>query len=339
MPQKGTNSRLPRISAAVGLAMWLLLLLTTTSNLRETELIHKVVFFGMLVIVPLGLSVVPAQEPQGFLYRLAVWSQPIAAIPAIASFFVDVGPGAAALSCVWLVVTILIAMFGIARFSSRGVYPVEEFSIDAGLLYLPVAGVWLVVYRLGIQPFDYGETIVLLTVVHFHFAGFAAPIIAGMSGRVLATRKHPSWLFRFSVFAIVAAMPLVAAGITFSAWLGLIGTGLIAAGLVMLAVLNVGWVIRAIVPFSSRLLLLIGALCSCSAMVLACLYAYSLPMKILIIDIPTMALTHGILNAFGFVACSLLAWLVHEPAQLNAYGKADGNEGGDEGGEAGAHQG
>jgi hypothetical protein len=115
-------------------------------------------------------------------------------------------------------------------------------------------------------------------------------------------------MFRVSVFAIVAAMPLVAAGITFSPWLGLIGTLLLATGLVMLAVLTAGWVIPAVAPFSSRLLLLIAAMSSCAAMVLACLYAYSLPTKTLIIDIPTMALTHGLLNAFGFVTCSLIAW-------------------------------
>jgi hypothetical protein len=112
---------------------------------------------------------------------------------------------------------------------------------------------------------------------------------------------------------MVASMPLVAAGITFSPWLGLIGTLLLSAGLVTLAVLNVGWVIPAVAPLTTRLLLLIGALSSCTAMVLACLYAYSLPMKLLIINIPTMALTHGILNAFGFVACSLLAWAMGRP--------------------------
>lgn len=81
--------------------------------------------------------------------------------------------------------------------------------------------------------------------------------------------------------------------------------------------LTVGWVIPAIAPLSTRLLLFIGALSSCAAMVLACLYAYSLPMKLLIIDIPTMALTHGLLNAFGFVACSLLAWTIVAQTSLH----------------------
>ena len=300
-----------RLSALVGVVAWLLLLLTTTSDLRETEVIHKVVFFGMLVVVPLGLSLVPVPGEQGSsLYRLAVLVQPVAALPSIASFYLETGPLAASLSAAWFFLTLLIALIGLMRLRSRRPHPVEELAIDAGLLYVPVAGVWLVVYRLGVQPFDYGETIILLTVIHFHFAGFAAPIIAGMSGRVLATRKHPQAIYTFSIFAIVAAMPLVAAGITFSPWLGLIGTLLLSAGLVMIAVLTIGWVIPAITLSSSRLLLFIGALSSCAAMVLACLYAYSLPMKILIIDIPTMALTHGILNAFGFVACSLAAWTI-----------------------------
>ena len=51
-------------------------------------------------------------------------------------------------------------------FSRRSLFPLAESSIDAGLMYLPVAGAWLMVYRLGIQPLGYGETIILLTALH-----------------------------------------------------------------------------------------------------------------------------------------------------------------------------
>jgi hypothetical protein len=128
----------------------------------------------------------------------------------------------------------------------------------------------------------------------------------------VADIDHPRWVYAFSVFAIVAAMPLVAAGITFMAVVGLIGTLLLAIGLVALAVLNVGWVMPAIGPAGKRSLLLIGALSSCAAMVLACLYAYSLVAQTLIVTIPGMAMTHGLLNAFGFVGCSLLAYTLFE---------------------------
>lgn len=300
-----------RRSAAAGAVAWLLLLLTTTSDSYETELIHEIVFFAVLVIVPLGLSLVTVagQRLSASLYRAAVLAQPVAAVITISSFFVEKGLLSAALSAVWLVVSGIVALLGLSRFTARGLYPLYESSIDAGLLYLPVAGGWLIIYRLGVQPFDYGETIILLTVVHFHFAGFAAPIIAGLTGKMLAATKHrPGRPYAFVVFAIVAAMPLVAAGITFSPWAGLAGTLLLSSGLVVLAVFTLGRVVPAVPSLSARLLLSIAALSSCTAMVLACLYAYSLVAHVLILRIPTMAMTHGLLNAFGFATCSLLAW-------------------------------
>ncbi len=204
-----------------------------------------------------------------------------------------------------------------SRFISRGgLFPLAESSIDAGLIYLPVGGAWLVVYRLGVQPFDYGETIILLTAVHFHFAGFAAPIIAGMNGRVLALRDYPQQVFTFSIFAIVAAMPLVAAGITLSPLLGLIGTLLLSMGLVLLAVLTIGWVRPTISDPRRKILLIFGALSSCAAMVLASLYAYSLATHTLILTIPMMAKSHGMLNAFGFVFFSLFVWARIAPKEL-----------------------
>jgi len=292
-------------SAAGGVVVWLITLLLTTSDSEQAELVHKVVFWAVLVIVPLGLSVVGGQSK---LYKLIVFAQPVAALLTIASFLVQKGVLSAALASAWLILNILIALFGLVRLTRRGFHRIEELSIDGGLLYLPVAGAWLVIYRLGVQPFDYGEMIILLTVVHFHFAGFATPIIAGMSGTVLAHRDYPRNVFGLSVFALIASMPLVAAGITFAPWIGFAGALLLTTGLVLLAVLTIGWVRPSITSKVWRALLVFGAISSCAAMVLACLYAYSVATQTLIITIPGMAMTHGLLNAFGFVTCSLLVW-------------------------------
>src|SRR5215217_6546531 len=184
---------LAKRSAAVGVVVWLLTLLLTTADSEQTELVHKVVFWAVLVIVPLGLSVV--EQSGSRLYRLLVLAQPVAALLTIASFFFEKGVLSAALASAWLVLNVLIALLGLVRLAGRGFNRIEELSIDAGLLYLPVAGAWLVIYRLGVQPFGYGEMIILLTAVHFHFAGFATPIIAGMSGRALARRDYPRKVF------------------------------------------------------------------------------------------------------------------------------------------------
>jgi len=294
-------------SAAGGVIVWLITLLLTTSDSEQAELVHKVVFWAVLVIVPLGLSVV-GDERRSSLYKLVVFAQPVAALFTVASFFVQKGMLSAALASAWLILNILIALLGLIRLTSRGFQRIEELSVDAGLLYLPVAGGWLVIYRLGVQPFNFGEMIVLLTAVHFHFAGFATPIIAGMSGRVLARLDYPRRVYTAVVFALIAAMPLVAAGITFSPWIGFAGALLLTLGLVLLAVLTLGWVAPSINSKAWRALLSIGAISSCAAMVLACLYAYSVATQTLIITIPGMAMTHGLLNAFGFVTCSLLVW-------------------------------
>jgi YndJ-like protein len=300
-----------RGSAAAGFVASLLLLLARTADSQETEFIHKIVLYAVLVIVPLGLSLI-ASGYIGFratLYRLIVMSQPVAAILTVASFFFEKGLLSAALSSAWLILCSLMALLGLMRFVSRRPYSIEELAVDAALLYLPVAAVWLVVYRLGVQPFDYGETIILLTAVHFHFAGFAAPLTAGLVGKKLASVKRlPPRYFAIGVYAIVGAMPLVAAGITFSSWLGLLGTLLLTTGLVMLAALTIRSVVPAITFSGTRLLLWIAALSSCAAMVLASLYSYSLVAHIVILRIPTMAMTHGVLNAFGFATCSLVAW-------------------------------
>ena len=298
-------------SAAAGFVVALLLLLVPTADSQETELIHKIVLYAVLVIVPLGLSLIASgyRGSSATLYGVIVVTQPVAAMFTVASFFFEKGMLSAALSSVWLVLCSLIALLGLMRFVTRRPYSIEELAIDAGLLYLPIAGVWLVVYRFGVQPFGYGETIILLTAVHFHFAGFASPLIAGLVGKKLASlNRIPVRFFAVTVFAIVAAMPLVAAGITFSPLLGWLGTLMLTTGLVMLAGLTIKSILPAVTFSGTRMLLLIAALSSCAAMVLACLYAYSLVAHIVILRIPTMAMTHGVLNAFGFTTCSFVAW-------------------------------
>src|SRR6185295_15878901 len=101
-------------SAGVGFVAWLLLLLTTTADSAPIELIHKIVFFAILVIVPLALSLV-APSDRNSLYSLVVLIQPIAALLTITSFFLDKGLPSAALSSSWLILTGLVALYGVTR--------------------------------------------------------------------------------------------------------------------------------------------------------------------------------------------------------------------------------
>ena len=106
--------------------MWVLLVLAVTTDSHETELIHRVVFFALLVIVPLGLSLAPGDQTSGLgLYRVVVFLQPLAAVITIASFFVAKGAMSAALAAAWFFFTAIVALFGVTRLLSRGSFPLS----------------------------------------------------------------------------------------------------------------------------------------------------------------------------------------------------------------------
>jgi hypothetical protein len=245
------------------------------------------------------------------LYRLAVMAQPFGAAAVIASFFLEQGIRAALLASAWLAVTSLIALYGLWRLSLKRLLTVEEVAIDVGLIYLSVGSGWLVMSRLGIQLLGFGDTIVLLTAVHFHYAGFAAPILTGLAGRRLVNAtRNTRRLFVLVAIAVTIGTPLVAAGITVSPVLALVGALVISLGLALLAVLVIGRIVPALASLPPRLLLVISSASSLISMVLASLYAYSIVTKTLIVDIPHMAMSHGLMNAFGFALCGLLAWAI-----------------------------
>lgn len=298
-----------RTSAVLGGLVWLSVFSLQIGDSPETGLIQRIVLLAILVIVPLALSLVPGangNEHNVWIYRLAIFSQPFGAVAALASFLLTPGVPAAVLASLWFVVTAVIALLGLSRLANPNLRSAAEISISAGMIYVPVAGSWLIVSRLGIQLLGYGETIILLTAVHFHFAAYAAPILAGLAGRKLMEEGNYNRAFKLVPVGIVMGTPLVAAGITFSPVVALVGTVLISISLLILSALVVGLVVPTVPSLPARILLLISSASTLPAMVLAC--AYSIVFETLIIDIPQMAMTHGLINAFGFTLCGLAAW-------------------------------
>jgi hypothetical protein len=311
-------------SAITGALVWLAwLLLSNASEPFDLRIIRAIFLLGVLVIVPLGLSLVATPDRNGrhaLFYRLALLAQPFGAALALCSYLFEQGLAAALLASAWLIVTMFVSIFGIVRFLPRGWARSEEVAIDAGLIYLSVGGVWFVLSRYGLQPLGFGDTIVLLTAIHFHYAGFAAPLLVGLAGRMLEdTESGAKRLLRISAIAVITGTPLVAAGITFSPWLALAGAIVIATGLLLLAAL----VITRVVPRlhgrgEARLMLLISSTSSVFAMILACFYAYSIVARRLLINIPQMAMFHGVANALGFSLCGLIAWCFVRPEARSA---------------------
>ncbi|HZS03903.1 MAG TPA: YndJ family protein [Blastocatellia bacterium] len=298
-------------SALIGGGFWL----ATVAWLHPSPLHLRwgtsLLLLSPMVLVPLGLRLVVSADSKGIEGRLWKWASMLqlpAALALLVAFALPIGWRAAALSLPWLVVTVMISLGGLVRASRRGSGPLEELSIDAGLIYLAVGGVWAVLARSGARPLGFDPVIVLLTAIHFHYAGFLLPLVTGMAGRRLK-----SGIARIAALAVIAGVPLTAVGIT-TTQLGFShAVESLAALLTALAGLLTAWLhfrlaIQKNQPGLVRGLWLVAALSLTFSMTLAALYGLRFYLPTAWPDIPWMRALHGTANAFGFGFAGLLAW-------------------------------
>jgi hypothetical protein len=154
---------------------------------------------------------------------------------------------------------------------------------------------------------------VLLTAVHFHFAGFAAPLLAGLAARRLLPASRDARARRLLAalcFAVVIGTPLLAAGITFSRTVERAAGLLLASAVAALGALHVGVLCRKAVSRLARLCFALSGLSAVVAMALAAAYALRELAGVPLLTIPQMARSHGWLNACGFTLAGLIAWHV-----------------------------
>jgi hypothetical protein len=278
-----------------------------------------ILLWAAVGLVPLGLRLcedAQRSELAKQLMRIANWLKWPGAALLAGSFLFDQGGTAAALAMPWFGVTLLIALVGgidLWRYGRRLDY---QAGLIAAKLFLPVGGAWAVISRAGLRPQDFSQEIVLLTAVHFHYAGFVLPVIAGMTSRrggdVGPRTPSPSsrWGLAFDrimLAAIIAGVPLVGLGISLSPHIEVAAAMLLTAGCVLLAVRQLQVAAAAQNP-TVLALLGISSLALLSAMGLAAVYAVGEFTGQQMLSIPTMIRTHGVANALGFATCGLVGW-------------------------------
>jgi len=267
-----------------------------------------------LVLVPLAMRLAAPETREGLDARLWRWASLIqlpAALLLVPAFIMQPGLLAGLLSTPWLVVTAMISASGILSMYQRRVWSLEELSINLGKFYLVTGGIWAVLSRLGVRPINFDSVIVLLTAMHFHYAGFLLALMTGLAGRLLRTR-----LARLAALGVILGMPLTAFGITTSQiglghapeLLAVIITaiaGLMAAGLhLQLATQRKG---RRLV----RICWLIAGVSLAFSMVLAIIYGSRFYYPIEWLDIPLMRALHGSANGLGFGLIGMVGWYLH----------------------------
>jgi hypothetical protein len=302
--------RLADASAVVGAVVWALLALAVGLGPIERALA-----LAPLVLVPLGLTTAGAARFDGMagrLGRLAVLGQFPCALALGASLALE-GVLAAVLALPWVALTATAAAAGALRLRERGIDPPAETAIDAGLLYVPVAAGALVGSHLGVTLW-FDPVIVLLTAVHFHYAGFVLPVVTGLVGRALGGGGRP---FRAVTAVVVAGPALIAVGISFSPLIEVVAVGGFTLAVTALGAL----VVRRVVPGRRSLQavpLALSALALPVSMALALAYGVGAftGSTLAGVSLSRMVLVHGSLNAFGFALLGLLGWRLGPPLPL-----------------------
>ena len=325
----------PRIVAAFGI-LWSLMWWSVLGG----GVLVLALMLAPAVIVPLGLALAAsgsASRARGALplaYRAAVMLLPVDVLASGLGWARPPGHRDAMLcAAVHLVVCGLVATFGLTRLLSRvragglralfTASRVPELAVDVGLLLLPIGGVWLLASRASASLLGFHEPVVTLTAAHFHYAGFAAPVILGSVGRLFALAEGATSLaYRIATFTVCAAIPLTAIGITTTHAVEATAAVTLACGMLVVCALLLAVVPRRAAARSriAAALFAIAGTALLGTMGLAATFAltssagrqstFSGPLSV-----QTMIDLHGGGNALGFALCALVALTLADAAK------------------------
>lgn len=302
------------LKVRIGAVIWCLYVWFEVPGTSHAAWAPALLLLAALVLVPMAWCLARDPADTGWVLALrqaAMRLQLPAAMLLVGSFLLMPGPLSALCALPWALLLGAMAVVGVKRVLQRRLVPLPELTRDAGLIYALVGGVWVLADRSGIHPLGFDEVIVILTAVHFHYAGLVLPVVTG-----LALRRAPaSRLYRLGAWGVIVGVPLVAVGMTVSHEGAGFAVETIAAGLLVVA----GWIVARLHlalaagdPDAGRVVRILWTVSACSlfsGMLLAALYALRVwNLGWAWLDIPQMRALHGTLNSLGFALPALLAW-------------------------------
>lgn len=292
--------------AAVGGLIWLILLSGVLLNKFWLSIFDLLFLLAPWVVVPLTLSLVPAAQDNwpsrinGSLIRHLLFP---GAVLTTTSFLLRDGRTAGALTVLWLFTGISLALDGLTRLIRTRLQSFQEFCFAVGEGYGPVGALWLLASRLGLQPVGFHEPIVLLTAVHFHYAGLMAAVLAGLA----ASSRRTPLLLRIALSCAVAGPGLLGLAFLAGPKLKLAAVGLMVLGECGIAFATFRIGLAEASGIGGRMLL-VGSACVIFGMALAGIWAVGEYPLHAFVNLEQMARYHGVLNSVGFGLCSLVGW-------------------------------
>jgi hypothetical protein len=293
----------------LGAVMWVALVAGFWVGWVQLSMVELLFLLAPLITVPLAISLTPSlDDPARLVGRESgrSWIIFVAAGLATLSFFQPAGPKATALATAWFLACCWLSVEGFRRFLKYRTQSFSQFCFAAGEAYLIVGGTWLVISRLGLQPLGFQEPIVLLTAVHFHFAGFLSAVLAGLTYERLRESRWAQPL-RAALAGAVIGPGLLGLAFLVGPKLKLAAVMLIVAGQFGLACGTIR-VAAGMRHLAGRTMLLFSSGCVLAGMVLAATWAMGEYPLHPFVDLARMEKYHGVLNAAGFGVCGLLGW-------------------------------
>jgi hypothetical protein len=268
--------------------------------------VDVVVALGLVVVLPLGLSLLgPGVVPGA---RSKWW--PAAGAVTAAGTWLPRGPLAQVTVVPFLLGAAVLLVAGalvVLRPGPTAPRPAEvRLAVGVALAMPAVGATAMLADRGGWGLLGFSGTYLTLTVPHMLFAGFAAALVAGLTA-ALATQEGGAGAARR------LASRLGAAGVPLGTVLVLVGyfvgdaAELVGALTLTLALWCTSWAALGVkAGRGARALLATGALTVVGSMMLAVWWAFGEATGTPHPGIGTMAATHGVANALGFVLCTML---------------------------------
>lgn len=298
-------------SAVVGGAVWAAVAAASLGGRVRLTVIELLFLLAPLVIVPLGLELcvrtVPGTE-FNLALRSASWLQLPAAILTAVSFWMSPGIAAVILALPWLCFGCLAGTVALRNLVGGCCARFHSLCISASFLYLLVGCAWLAASRYGFAPLGFHEPIVLLTAVHFHFAGFAAPLLAMATGAAVKSKSPTARrLFTIVAVGVLAGPGLLAAGFVVGPRTKLAMALVVACSEAALSLYFLACIPK-LRPRLAQFLISLSAASVLVAMALAAIWAMGeFPLQPFV-HLNEMAKFHGTANSLGFVLCGLVGW-------------------------------
>lgn len=289
----------------------ILIILLFSLDYFQLQLVEKFLLFAALIIVPLVIVLLKYDDKntsQRMIYTAIKWFHFPAALLALASVMSSTMWGwqgtliPGALSLGWLVLTLLLGVYGIMTIIvHKG--KIAEIAIGAGLVYFFIGGVWFTLYQYQWTVFQATPATHALSSIHFHFSSAIVPIFIGMLGRIMIKRSWYPWVVVVDIIGPI----LIAIGMIVSKPLEYIGVALFACNIMIYTTYLLTYLKRNPLYKKASVFLVLSCLAFYTVIVISMFYP--LLKRTFALTILDFIPVYGALHAFGFVLCGLVGWV------------------------------